>query len=128
MIVLTRRAALQGALAGTMTILAAPQVRAGGHGRIGTFTGAERYGAGGRVEVVGNEIILMDDFTFNGAPDPKIAMGRDGYDPATLSGLLRSNTGRQSYTLPDGLDGGDYNEVWIWCERFDVPLAVARLD
>ena len=26
-----------------------------------------------------------------------------------------------------GINPDDYNEVWIWCERFNVPLGVAKL-
>jgi len=70
----------------------------------------------------------MDDFKFDGAPDPKIALGKDGtYDPATLSGLLQSNSGASTYNLPKGINPDDYNEVWIWCEKFNVGLAIAPL-
>ncbi|MCB1403372.1 MAG: DM13 domain-containing protein, partial [Rhodobacteraceae bacterium] len=67
------------------------------------------------------------DFAFDGAPDPKVALGQDGYRKDTLLGPLRSETGAQSYALPEGLDPAAYNEIWIWCERFDVPLGVATL-
>ena len=127
MTVMTRRAALRAALAGAATIAAAPRALAGGHGRIGAFAGASGHAASGRVEVVGDEVVLMEDFAFDGAPDPVVAMGRGGHDPATVMGPLRANAGRQGYALPEGLRGGDYDEVWIWCERFDVPLALARL-
>ena len=105
---------------------------AGGHGRIGTFTGASNHETRGRAEVVTqggkSEVILLDDFWFDGAPDPKVALGRNGYDPSTLMGKLRSNTGKQSYAVPAGIDAAQYNEVWIWCERFNVPLGVAKLN
>ena len=124
--VLTRRAALLG-LTGAATLADASRALGAGHGRMGSFTGASGHVASGRVEVAGGEIVLMDDFAFDGAPDPRVAMGRGGYDPATLSGPLRADSGRQSYALPEGLDAGGYDEVWIWREEFDVPLAVARL-
>ncbi len=54
-------------------------------------------------------------------------MGRGGHDPATLAGVLRSDRGAQRHALPAGLDSGDHDEVRIWCERFAVPLAAARL-
>ncbi len=127
MITLTRRAALRTALAGSAGLTLAPRAFAAGHGRIGTFSGRSDHVASGRVEVVGSEIAFLADFRFDGAPDPKVAMGRGGYDPATLAGALRSDRGAQSYALPAGLDSGDYDEVWIWCARFAVPLALARL-
>ena len=106
--------------------LAAPAF-AGGHGRLGTFEGASNHVTTGTAEVAGNQVNLLDDFTFDGAPDPKVALGRDGYDPDTLMGLLQSNSGASSYTIPEGIDPAQYNEVWIWCEQFNVPLGVARL-
>ncbi len=54
-------------------------------------------------------------------------MGRDGYRAETLMGPLKATTGAQSYLIPEGIDQADYNEIWIWCERFSVPLGVARL-
>ena len=100
---------------------------AGGHGRLGTFRGASNHVTTGTAEVAGNQVNLLADFTFDGAPDPKVALGRDGYDARTLMGRLKSNSGASSYTIPAGIDPAQYNEVWIWCERFNVPLGVAKL-
>ena len=102
--------------------------RAGGHGRLGTFTGNARYGISGTAELTDGGVNLLDDFRFGSAPDPKVALGRDGYDPATLMGPLKNASGASSYALPAGIDANRYNEVYIWCERFNVPLAVARLN
>ncbi|UWQ18333.1 DM13 domain-containing protein [Jannaschia sp. M317] len=121
-----RRSFLALAAAGG-AMLSTSRVFAGGHGRLGTFTGAARYGIGGTAEVAGNQVNLLDDFRFGSAPDPKVALGRDGYDPKTLMGLLKNTNGASSYAIPDGINPDDYNEVWIWCERFNVPLGVAKL-
>ncbi len=118
----TRRSFLISAAA-----LAASPAVAGGHGRLGTFVGESNHVTTGTAEIAGNQVNLLDDFTFDGAPDPKVALGKDGYDASTLMGALQSNTGAQSYTIPAGIDPGEYNEVWIWCERFNVPLGVARI-
>ena len=108
--------------------LAASPALAGGHGRLGTFVGESNHVTTGTAEIAGDTITLLDDFTFDGAPDPKVALGRDGYDASTLMGALKSNNGKQSYTVPAGINTADYNEVWIWCERFNVPLGVAKLN
>lgn len=126
-----RRTLLAGMIAGTSVITLAPAF-AGGHGRIGKFKGVNNHTVTGRAELVkkGNSgtIELMGDFTFDGAPDPKMALGKDGkYDPATLSGLLTKYKGASSYTLPAGINPDDYNEVWVWCEKFNVGLGVAPL-
>lgn len=126
---ITRRSILKGAVA-VSTVAALPAF-AGGHGRIGTFKGASNHVTSGRAELVksgsGGTVELLGDFFFDGAPDPKVALGKDGYDPKTLMGLLKSNKGASSYKLPKGINPDDYNEVWIWCEKFNVPLGVAKL-
>ncbi|MEM9582295.1 MAG: DM13 domain-containing protein [Pseudomonadota bacterium] len=123
----TRRTLLKGFVALTATA-AAPAAFAGGHGRLGTFTGKSNHVTTGTVEVLKKEIVLLDDFTFDGAPDPKVALGKNGYDSKTLMGLLKKNKGKSSYAIPAGINPDDYNEVWIWCEKFNVPLGVAKLN
>jgi len=127
---LTRRNLLQSAT-GFAVLSAASPVLAGGHGRIGNFKGASNHVTTGTVELVkdgnGGTVELGADFSFDGAPDPKVALGKDGYDKSTLMGLLKSNSGASSYKLPAGINPDDYNEVWIWCEQFNVPLGVAKL-
>lgn len=104
------------------------RAQAGGHGRLGTFEGASNHVTTGTAELAGDQVNLLADFTFDGAPDPKVALGKDGYDASTLMGPLTSNTGASSYQVPAGIDTSEYNEVWIWCERFNVPLGVAKLN
>ncbi len=121
-----RRAFLVTTLAATGA--AALPALAGGHGRLGAFTGVNGHTTTGRAEIAGDTINLLEDFVFDGAPDPKVALGVDGvYDPATLSGALQFDSGRSSYTVPAGIDTGSYNEVWIWCEQYNVGLAVAPI-
>lgn len=102
-------------------------VRAGGHGRLGEFKGASGHTTTGTAEIAGNQINLLADFRFDGAPDPKVALGKNGFVRETLMGPLKSDSGKQSYTAPAGIDTGEFNEVWIWCEKFNVPLGVARI-
>ena len=109
-------------------LAAAPAAFAGGHGRLGTFIGQSNHVTTGTAEIAGDTITLLDDFTFDGAPDPKVALGKDGYDPNTILAPLASNSGKQSYAVPASIDTADYNEVWIWCERFNVPLGVAKIN
>lgn len=100
--------------------------------RSGTFTGLSKHVTSGTATIVktdsGYVIQLGEDFFFDGAPDPKVALGKDGkYDPSTLIELLRENTGAQSYKVPASIDVSAYNEVYIWCEKFSVGLGVAAL-
>lgn len=98
----------------------------------GRFRGASRHVTTGTVTVTpasgGAVIRLGADFSLDGAPDPVVGLGHNGsYDARTFAGELRSNSGAQSYTLPRNVRAEAYNEVYIWCRRFGVPLGVARV-
>ncbi len=100
----------------------------------GTFTGASDHITTGGVEVIKNDdgshtVVLGADFSLDGAPDPRVGFGKDGkYDKATGMGLLKSLNGKQSFTVPAGVDPADFNEVYIWCLKFNVPLGVAAIN
>jgi hypothetical protein len=89
----------------------------------GQFEGRSNHVASGAATVV-----LGEDFDFDGGPDPKVGFGGDGvYDKSSQLEALRSNTGRQEYVIPSSIDPAKYNEIYIWCERYSVPLGVAKL-
>ena len=51
-----------------------------------------------------------------------------GYDRDYVDlGALRGNLGNQNYAVPDALDLGHYRSAVIWCRRFRVGFALARL-
>ncbi|WP_299281719.1 DM13 domain-containing protein [uncultured Tateyamaria sp.] len=99
----------------------------------GTFVGASDHITTGGVEITKNAdgshtITLGEDFSLDGAPDPRVGLGKDGnFNGNTDSGKLANLTGSQSFTVPAGIDIADFNEVYIWCEKFSVPLGVASL-
>jgi len=121
---------LKASVATAVTTIGAPALAAS-QNRAAAFAKKNSYAVTGYAEVVkqgnGYVVNLSDDFTFANAPDPKIALGRNGYDKSTLMGLLKSSKGASSYQVPAGINADDYNEVWIWCEQYNVPLAVATL-
>jgi len=127
----TRRSFLATAAAASAALVAAPGAFAANHVRAGMFLGESGHVTSGTVEILRENgrttVVLKADFTFDGAPDPKVALGRDGYDKSTILGPLKANTGAQSYEVPAGIDTEAYNEVWIWCEQFNVPLGLARI-
>jgi hypothetical protein len=120
------------ALAGFLSIAAASADA--GTVATGTFTGASDHITTGGVEVIKNDdgshtVILGDDFSLDGAPDPRVGFGNNGsYDTSTGMGLLTSLTGTQSFTVPAGVDPADFNEIYIWCLKFSVPLGVASIN
>jgi hypothetical protein len=97
----------------------------------GEFVGKSGHKTSGGVRIVkmhaGVQLIFDPDFRFDGAPDPKIGFGRDGYDPSTKIAPLAGNKGQQVYGVPPTVDTSAYNEVWVWCEKYAVPLGVAKL-
>ena len=123
---------LGAAALGLLALTLSPSVQAGDEvlGR-GTFTGKSGHVTSGGVSVVktdkGTVVVLEPDFEFDGAPDPKLGFGKNGYDKSSQFSPLRSNSGEQSYDVPATVDPGQYNEVWVWCEKFSVPLGVAKI-
>ena len=98
----------------------------------GGFTGDNNHVVTGNAvvsRVDGQWVITLDDgFTLDGAPDPKVALGANGrYVEGTILGKLKSLKGSQTYALAEGLDIGDYDRVYIWCEKFSVSLGHADL-
>ena len=94
----------------------------------GTFEGASDHATTGTVQVTAGSVDLQNDFTFDGAPEPKIGFGKDGeFDTSTIIEPLKANNGAQSYTIPDSIDVSAYNEVYVWCEQYSGPLGVAKL-
>ncbi len=110
----------------SLPVAAAPEVLASGR-----LEGRSRHTARGGVTLLRTEqgtlLVLDRDFAFDGAPDPKLAFGKGGYARETLFSELASNDGAQVHVVPARIDVTRYDEVWIWCEKFDVPLGVASL-
>jgi len=97
----------------------------------GKFKGASNHKTTGSVSVEkksgGWVLVLGADFTFDGAPDPKWAFGNSGVDKDTIFTPLKKNSGAQSYKIPAGIDPTKYKQVILYCEKYSVPLGVAKL-
>jgi hypothetical protein len=99
----------------------------------GTFTGANDHITTGGVKIVktanGGAVVILDsDFSLDGAPDPRVGLGKDGtYDTNADLGILLHNTGVQAFIVPPSINVDDYNEVYIWCLKFSVSLGAASL-
>ena len=98
----------------------------------GTFEGASGHSTSGRVTIEqdgdGYIAILQGNFDFDGAPDPKLGFGKNGsYDGSSKIAHLGKLKGYQVYKIPAGIDVGAYDEFYVWCEKYSVPLGVAKL-
>ncbi|WP_300033348.1 DM13 domain-containing protein [uncultured Roseobacter sp.] len=100
----------------------------------GTFTGASDHITTGGITIVKNAdgtatVTLHEDFSLDGAPDPRVGFGKDGaYATETDLGPLKNLTGGQTYIVPASVSVDDFNEIYIWCLQFSVPLGVASLN
>jgi len=114
------------------TLLVLPQGAAIAGAGSGSFSGASGHQTAGRVTVVqtdaGWEVRLNADFAFDGAPDPRVGFGNSGKFAANTDfAPLGSNTGAQVYQVPANIDPAGFDEVYIWCRKYSVPLGVAIL-
>lgn len=97
----------------------------------GTFKGVNRHVTSGSVVVKesGNTltVTLGKDFSFDGAPDPYVALANGTRRPIALFSLLKKNKGAQSYSIrkPKGYKGASH--VLIWCKQYSVTLGQASL-
>ena len=100
----------------------------------GGFRGASDHVTTGSVTVKKNEdgshtVTLSDDFSLDGAPDPHLGLGKDGdFVAATDLGDLKALNGAQTYHVPASIDISDFDEFYIWCLQFSVPLGIADLN
>ena len=97
----------------------------------GSFEGRSDHVVTGNASIVatgdGGIVRLTDDFSLDGAPDPKVAIGTGGQKPTLILAPLAANNGTQDYALPVDVTAEGITQVWIWCEAYDVPLGYAEL-
>ena len=98
----------------------------------GTFSGRSDHITTGQVTLektaTGYQLSFAANFSLDGAPDPVVAIGNNGvYLKANKLGALKDKTGRQTYILPASFTPGQFSQVYVWCEQFDVPLGIADL-
>ena len=118
-------------MAVALTMFAAPSVAADAV-YTGTFKGAGGKKSSGNFEIFKKDgktfITLKSNFRLSSVPDPKLAFGNGKYEKGTIyTGKLKSLKGEQTYEIPARLDPAKFSQVWIWCEKFSVPLAVADI-
>lgn len=106
------------------------QVLSGETGSTGSFSGANDHVTTGEVRIVktdaGLSVVLSADFSLDGAPDPKVGLGKNG-EYLTELAHLKSLNGEQTYLIPASTKMSDFDEVFIWCKKFNVSLGSAKL-
>lgn len=96
-----------------------------------SFVGENGHEVSGEVQIVQQGdiqyLVLGEDFTFDGAPDPKLGFSQnDQFVEDSLFSGLNLDRGKQIYRLPAGFDATKYDEITVWCDKFDVSLAEAK--
>ena len=99
----------------------------------GMFSGASSHKTSGSVTVTnqgGQYVIeLGGDFSFDGAPDPYVALGKgDRPLEGGLVAVLTSNEGAQRYAIDAGPALDAATQVIIWCKKYALPLGVAAIE
>ncbi len=132
----TRRqfAGLTLAAAATATLGTTPALA--GSARKGSLSGRRGYNVSGTVKVKKEggktKVVLKDDYVFDPSknpPDIKIGFG-NGEEYAKGSKIhdkLTVKKGAATFEVPAGIDTDKYSELYIYCEKFTVILAVAPL-
>ena len=98
----------------------------------GNFSGRSDHITTGQVSLErtanGYQLRFASDFSLDGAPDPVVALGNgETYVAANKLDVLKNKTGAQVYQLPANFTPGQFSQVYVWCEKFSVPLGVADL-
>ncbi len=97
----------------------------------GSFRGVSGHRVSGSMKIVREggklKIVISNNFRLRNAPDATLSWGRNGFKRGTFFGKLRKLRGGQTYTIPTGTNLSKYNQFWLWCEKFNVGLAVAKL-
>lgn len=98
----------------------------------GTFKGASDHVTKGGVSILktaaGYVVVLENDFSLDNAPSPTLGFGKGGkFDKKTDWVKLSSKTGAQVYALPASIDPTKFDEFYVWCREFSVPLGIAKL-
>ena len=96
-----------------------------------SFTGQSNHVVSGTVKILQKGenyyLKLAEDFSFDGAPDPRLGFSKgDEFSQESLFSSLNLDSGKQLYRLPATLDISNFDEVTIWCKKFEVPLAEAK--
>jgi len=99
----------------------------------GTFSGLSDHITTGNVTLektsTGYQLVFAASFNLDGAPDPVVGFGNNGkYSKASKIAPLSNKTGAQTYQLPADFNPAQFSEVYVYCEKFSVPLGVATLN
>ena len=95
----------------------------------------ETTGVAKVIKVGDSYVVRLADFATSNGPDVKVWLTKADVGDADSArragyvslGDLKGNRGNQNYTVPAGIDLGDYPTVVIWCDRFSSAFGAAQI-
>jgi len=135
MIVSRRQFTGLGLAAATMALGTVPAL-AGENARKGSLSGRKGYNVTGSVKVKKadgkTQVVFSDDYVFDpekNPPDIKIGFGNGEVyaEGSKIHDKLTVKSGAATFEVPEGIDTDKFSELYIYCEKFTVILAVAPL-
>lgn len=104
---------------GATMLKSEPLMGSGGYTVTGTVSIYEKNG---------EKILVLDPFSSSNGPDLRVYLSRDANANSFLNlGLLKSVTGKQSYSIPGNPSIDEFTHVLIWCQQFSVKFGGAEL-
>jgi len=77
----------------------------------------------------GTAVVRFEDVDIRNSPDPVLYLvpgrGKQTRDGGTRVGALKATRGSFNHTVPASFDLDQPFTVFIWCDRFAVPIANA---
>ncbi len=100
----------------------------------GQLTGAENHQASGTVHILDAEgkrqVHFTPDFSVERGPDVYVTLA-NGTKPvegaSVVVAKLTRFSGEQSFELPATVELGKYSHLVLWCKKYSVAMAVAKL-
>ncbi|GAA5220668.1 DM13 domain-containing protein [Membranihabitans marinus] len=100
-------------------------------GYSGSFVGKTGHRVSGSVVVSADSktLTLQEDFSTQSGPGLQIYLSKsaDSGSGGIDLGAIKSNSGTQTYTIPDGVKVSDYKFVLVYCKPFSVVFGAAEL-
>ncbi|HYC83925.1 MAG TPA: DM13 domain-containing protein [Chryseosolibacter sp.] len=76
----------------------------------------------------GKYVLVLDPYSSQNGPDLKVYLSKDEAASEYIRvGNLQATMGKQSYAVPGSPALDDYSFVHVWCEKYDVEFARAKL-
>ena len=92
--------------------------------REGTWMGSGSYNVSGVAQIYddnGKKVLLLNTFSSSNGPDLRVYLSTStGATMFVNLGKLKSTSGKQTYSIPDGTDINQFKFALIWCQQFSV--------